>query len=190
MKRRQWLLASTRVAAAGMLCGAGMGAHGQPRYTVTTRQMQEAAAARFPLRYAVVDGLLALTLQAPQLRLLPERNRLGARMVVDAAGPALERSAAGTFDVDFALRYEPSDRSLRAHQLRVNSLGLSGLPPGPAALLEAYGPTLASQALQDVVLHRLTAQDLALPEGMGLEPGTITVTATGLDIGFVTKPLR
>lgn len=169
--------------------GAVPTARAQPSYTVTSQQLQEAVAERFPMRYPV-GGLLNLDLQAPHLRLLPEQNRLGAEMVVDAAGPALARSSTGNFDVDFALRYEASDQSIRAHQLRVNALRLSGLPPGPAALLQAYGPGLAEQALYEVVVHKLRPQDLMLADGLGMEPGKITVTARGLLIGFVPKKPR
>ncbi len=181
MKRRQWLLS---LPAALVLAAAS--AHAQPSYTVTSAQLQQAVAGKFPMRYPV-GGLLELTLQPPRLRLLPEQNRLGTVMVVDAAGPALSRSGSGNFDVDFALRYEASDQSIRAHQLKVNTLSLSGLPPGPAALLQAYGPALAQQSLLEVVLHKLQPKDLMLADGLGMEPGAITVTAKGLVIGFVPK---
>lgn len=181
MKRRQWLM-SLPIA----LALAAATAQAQPSYTVTSAQLQQAVAGKFPMRYPV-GGLLELTLQAPRLRLLPEQNRLSSQMVVDAAGPALSRSGTGNFDVDFALRYEPSDQSIRAHQLKVNTLSLSGLPPGPSALLQAYGPALAEQALLEVVLHKLRPQDLMLADGLGLQPGAITVTARGLVIGFVPK---
>lgn len=187
MKRRLLLTVATWLALTGAACSAAPGAHGQPGYKVSAEQLQQAVAQRFPMQYPV-NGLLDLKVQAP--RLLPELNRLGAEMVVDAAGPALRNSYTGSFDVDFALRYEASDQSIRAHQLRVNSLRLSGLPPGPSALIEAYGPSLAEQTLQEVVVHRLRPQDLALADTMGLQPGTITVTATGLTIGFVTKQPR
>lgn len=187
MKRRLLLTVATWLALGGAACSAAPGAHGQPSYKVSAEQLQQAVAQRFPMQYPV-GGLLDLKVQAPRLRLLPELNRLGAEMVVDAAGPALRNSYTGSFDVDFALRYEASDQSIRAHQLRVNSLRLSGLPPGPSALIEAYGPSLAEQTLQEVVVHRLRPQDLALADGLGLQPGSITVTAEGLVIGFVTKP--
>ena len=77
-------------------------ARAQPKYTVSSEQLQEAVAQKFPMRYPV-GGLLDLTLQTPRLRLLPELNRLGTEMVVDAAGPALANSSTGIFDVDFAL---------------------------------------------------------------------------------------
>jgi hypothetical protein len=38
-------------------------------------------------------------------------------------------------------------------------------------------------------VHQLQPQDLALPNGLGMRPDTITVTETGLVIGFVPKPL-
>ncbi|WP_395056883.1 DUF1439 domain-containing protein [Polaromonas sp.] len=181
MKRRQWLLLLPTA-----FVVAATSAHAQPSYTVTSAQLQQAVAEKFPMRYPV-GGLLALTLQPPRLRLLPEQNRLGTVMVVDAAGPALSSSSSGNFDVDFALRYEASDQSIRAHKLKVNTLSLSGLPPGPAALLQAYGPSLAEQSLLEVVLHKLQPKDLMLADGLGLEPGAITVTARGLVIGFVPK---
>jgi hypothetical protein len=170
----------------GALASAAAGAASQPSYKVSVGQMQQALAQRFPRRYPLA-GLLDLNVQAPRLRLLPEQNRLGTEMVVQAAGPALRRSYTGAFDLDFALRYEASDQSIRAHQLHVNSLRFADLPPRPAELLDAYGPALAEQTLQEVVLHTLRPQDLALADVMGLQPGSITVTAQGLTIGFVAK---
>ena len=161
--------------------------HAQPTYKVSAEQLQLALSRRFPRGYSV-GSLFDLTLQPPRLRFMPAQNRMGAELTVEAAGPALRRSSAGLFDLDFALRYEASDLSIRAAQLQVNALRFDDLPPGPAALLSAYGPALAEQALQDVVLHQLKSQDLALPDSMGLQPGSITVTSNGLFIGFVPKP--
>ena len=157
-----------------------------PHFTVSAEQLQRAVAQRFPLRYPV-PGLLNLDVQVPQLRLLPAQNRLGAEMVVDAAGPALQRSHQGTLDVEFALRYEATDRTVRAHQLRVKRLQFPTLQPGVVALLNTYGPALAQQSLLEVVLHQLSPQDLALPDGLGMQPGSLTVTREGLVIGFVPK---
>lgn len=51
-----------------------------------------------------------------QLSLLPDQNRLSTEMAVNAASPALQRNHQGTLEVEFALRYEASDRTVRAHQ--------------------------------------------------------------------------
>lgn len=161
----------------------------QPSYKISAEQLQQAARQRFPLRHQV-EGLLNFDVQEPRLRLLPEQNRIASDMVVDVAGPALRRSYTGALELDFELRYEPADQSIRAHRLRVHSLRLSGLPARTAEMLEAYGPKLAEQALHEVVLHRLRPQDLALADAMGLQPGVITVTPQGLVIGFETKQAR
>ena len=51
------------------------------------------------------------------------------------------------------------------------------------------GEWLAERVLLEVVVHRMRPQDLALPDGLGMQPGSITVTDEGLTIGFVPKPL-
>lgn len=160
----------------------------KPHYTVSAEQLQRSVAQRFPLRYPV-PGVLNLDLQVPLLRLLPEQNRVSAEMVVDAAGPALERSHKGSFEISFALRYEASDRTIRAHQLRFKRLQFPTLQPGVVDMLNTYGPVMAQQSLLEVVLHQLRPQDLALADVMGMQPGSITVTEAGLVIGFVLKPL-
>lgn len=188
MNRRRMLILPAALLA---VCAGPSGARaaGQPGYTVTLRQIEEAVAGRFPLRYPV-GGLLSLGLLTPRLQLLPALNRLGADLEVEAAGPALDRRYSGSFALDFALRYEATDRTLRAHRLRVQALRFPDLPPGPSALLDTYGPALAAQALDDAVLHTLRKQDLALPDAMGLQPGSITVTPRGLAIAFVPAVLK
>ncbi|SFU70234.1 hypothetical protein SAMN05216350_10431 [Polaromonas sp. YR568] len=192
MKRRLLLAASlatsTRLALGGAAYFALFATHSQPSYTVTTAQLQDAIAKRFPLRKRA-EGILDITVQAPQLRMLTAQNRLGAVMAVEAGGPVLRRAYPGTFDLDFALRYEASDMTIRAHELRVNALQFDGLPPQASMLLGSYGPQLAEQALQGAVLHTLKPQDLALPDSMGVQPSTITVTDKGLVIAFVNKPV-
>ena len=157
-----------------------------PQYKVSAATLQAAVAQRFPQRYPV-PGVLNLDVQEPTVRLLPALNRLNAQMVVVAAGPALNRSHQGTLDVEFGLRYEAADRTVRAHQLRLVRLQFPTLQPGVVAMLNTYGPALAAQTLQEVVLHTLRVQDLALPDGLGMQPGSITVTGDGLTIGFVPK---
>lgn len=189
LHRRRFLntaSSSLALGGAGWLLLVARGARAQPRYTVPLAQLQDMAAQRFP-RSVPVQGLLDLTLQAPALRLLPEVNRLGAAMVVDAAGPALRRSHAGLFDVEFALRYEASDRTLRAHQIRLGRLDFPTLKPAVVQLLNTYAPALAEQSLREVTLHQLRPQDTAVLDGLGLQPGPITVTAEGLTVAFVGK---
>ncbi len=186
--RRRFLSTTTRSLALGSVAlFIGCGAVAQPSYTVPLSQLQEMVATKFP-RSVPVQGLFDLNLQAPQLRLLPDVNRLGAAMGVEVAGAALRRAHAGSFDVEFALRYEPSDRTLRAHQIKLGRLEFPTLRPAVTELINAYGPVLAEQSLREVTLHQLRPQDTAVFDGLGLQPGPITVTAKGLEVAFVRKP--
>ncbi|MDB5847836.1 MAG: hypothetical protein JWP29_1588 [Rhodoferax sp.] len=188
MHRRHFLNRLTRPLAGLTLAAAGFvpTAQAQPRFTVSAAQMQAAMAGKFPLRYPIA-GLFDLALQPPALRLLPADNRIHADIPVEAAGQALRRSYSGKLDLDFALRYEPSDRTLRAYEIKVNTLRFPGLRAEVSEMLDTYAPVLAAQALQEVVLHQLTDKDLALADGLGMEPGKITVTADGLVIQMKNK---
>lgn len=158
----------------------------QPRFTVTADQLQQVVAKRFPMRYPVA-GLLDLVVQAPEIQLLPEKNRLSATMAVEASGVALNRKQAGTFEVEFALRYEASDRTLRATALRFKRLTFPGLRPEASEMLNLYGQALSEKALLEVALHQLRPQDLAMADALGMQPGNITVTDKGLVFDFVAK---
>jgi hypothetical protein len=162
---------------------------GPASYRVSAAQLEQALARRFPLRHSL-RGLLSLELAPPRLRLLPQANRIGTEFSLVAGGPALRRELQGVFDLDFGLRYEPLDQTIRAQQPRVNLLQLGGLPRELADVLVAYGPALAEHALHDMVLHRVPSKDLALADAMGLRPGEITVDPGGLVIHFVPKPAR
>lgn len=157
-----------------------------PHFKVSAAQLQAAVAQRLPLRHPIA-GLLNLDAQVPTLHLLPVVDRLSAEMVVEAAGPALNRSHQGTLEVEFGLRYEATDRTVRAHALRCRRLQFPSLQPNVVALLSGYGAALADGTLLEVVLHRLRPQDLALTDALGMQPGSMTVTNEGLTIGFVPK---
>ncbi len=150
-----------------------------PRLTVPLDLLQTEVAKRFPLRYPVA-GLANLDLATPRLALLPEQNRLRAQMPVTATGVAIAAIQQGSFTVDFALRYEHADRSLRAHQLKVYRFRFPDLPVEAVDMLNAYAPPLAEQTLREVVLYQLPQKEAAMADLLGLRPGRITVTSQGL----------
>lgn len=175
-------------APAGLLALVGC-ASARTQYTVSLAQLQHAVAPRFPRSYPL-GGVLELQLQEPRLSLHPERERIQAVMPMEAAGALLQqRRYDGVLDVDFALRYEPSDRTLRATNLTVNALRVQGLAEPWAGLLERSGAQLAAQSLREVVLHQLRAQDLATLDGLGLQPGAIRITPKGLVVALEPRPL-
>jgi hypothetical protein len=54
-------------------------------------------------------------------------------------------------------------------------------------MLNVYGQTLSEKALLEVVIHTLKPQDLGMADGLGVQPGSITVTEKGLVVDFVSK---
>lgn len=161
----------------------------RPHHRISGAQLQQAVAKRFPVRFPL-GGLAELTVATPRLRLLPLENRLAAQVTVDAAGPVLRRGYSGGFDIAFALRYEASDATIRAHQLEVLDVHLPDVPRRTSELLQGTLPAVAQEAMGDAVLHQLRPQDLALADTMGLEPDTLVVTGEGVTVYFAPKKRR
>lgn len=185
--RRAWLarMAAAAGGAALALAGAmparaGLGRSG---YTVSLAELLALLGERFPQRYPLA-GLAELELRAPALALRPETNRLRARLPALLSGALVGTPREGVLEVEFGLRYAAPDRSLRAHGITLVALEIEGLESAAAALLQAWAPRLARRALGEVVLHRLAEKDLALLDGLGLQPGAITVTPQGLRVAL------
>lgn len=177
--------ASALVAAAlAPLLLPGCASAAAPRYTVSLAELQQALAGRFPRRYPLA-GVLELQLLTPRLALRPERDQLNALIDVQTSGLLLQgRQPQGVLDLDFGLRYEASDRTIRTERLQVNALAVQGLPPALSELLARQGARLAQQALDGLALHQLRPGDLALADGLGLQPERIRVTPSGLAVDF------
>lgn len=158
----------------------------RPRHKIAAAQLYEALSARFPLRLGAA-GLLQLQISAPQLLLLPARSKIGATLQAQASGPALRRAEAGEADLVFSLRYANEDRTIRAYQPEIIDLRLPGMPPDGVQRLKALLPAFTRDAVGEVVLHRLTPRELALPDTMGFAPEKLTVVEDGVLIEFGPK---
>ena len=180
--RRRLLLCSTLCITIG-LAGCSLA----PRsYTLSQDELQTMVAKAFPRQYPLL-GLVTLNVNAPALGLKPEINRINATMTAQLSGKVLRHSLDGAMDLDFALRYEPKDHTLRATQVQVNSLMMTGLPDAMTAMLQAYAPRAAEQAMNEVVVHTLRDEDLAKLDKVVRLPASFTVTQDGLRIDFEDK---
>jgi hypothetical protein len=161
----------------------------RPRHKIAAAQLHDALSKRFPLRFALA-GVLELEVSAPALLLRPSTNQLGASLVAQATGPALRRPQAGELDVVFSLRFEPADRTLRAHRPDLLGLRLPGLSAEGVQAFRRLWPALTREAMGEIVLHRFSDRDLALPDTMGFEPEKLTVRDDGLLVVFAPKARR
>jgi hypothetical protein len=161
----------------------------RPHLKISAGELHKALSARFPVRIGL-PGLLELQVSAPRLHLLPARNELGATLLAQAGGPALRPVPPGEVDVMFGLRYEPSDQTLRAHDMEIVDLRLPGLPAETIQALRGLLPALARDGVGEVVLHRFSMRELALADIMGFEPEKVTVADDGLVVEFAPKQRR
>lgn len=161
----------------------------RPRIKLSAAQLYEALSARFPVRFGI-PGLAQLQVSAPGLLLLPARNKLGASLHAEASGSAAEGVPAGIVDLVFALRYEGQDRSIRAYEPEVVRVDWPELTPEARQAVQVILPGMAREVAAELVLHRFTSSELALPDTMGFEPGTLTVADDGVLVEFREKRRR
>lgn len=156
------------------------------KISVTQAQLEQGLQGHFPKQFPIA-GLLQMDMQQPQLQLQPASNQLQTTLHITLSGPALRQSFAGQMQLRFGLYYAAQDRSVRAHRVEVLSLQLPDANPAIADMVQTYGLRLAEQALQGFSLYTVKAEDLELADSLGLQPGAITVTETGLDVAIESK---
>lgn len=161
----------------------------RPRHKISAGQLHDALSARFPVRLRIAT-LLELQVSAPRLLLLPARNQLGAGLLAQVSGLQLQPVPDGELDVLFSLRYEASDRTVRAHGLEIRDVRWPALSASALESLQRALPTITREAVGEIVLHTFSPGELALADTMGFEPEKLTVVDDGLVISFGPKPRR
>ena len=159
--------------------------------TLTEAELQAQLALRFPVQRSVLD-LVDLQLSEPLLQLDAASNRLATELSLRAVERRLDgRSLRGRLALDYALRFEPADASVRLVRPRVRSLQFDELPEGwsrRAAVLQRSGIALAERLLDDLVLYRVPEKRLRALTAAGYRPGSLRVTPDGLEIGIEPLP--
>ena len=176
MNRRAVLLAAWLLAGCAGLV---------PRSIVLSEpDLQAQLARRFPLQRSLLDSF-DLELSDPQLRLDPQANRLSTELTLRGGDRRSGRSLQGRLALDYGLRYEPSDGSVRLVQPRVQSLQFDdapGLSSRRGESVQRIGIALAERLLDDLVLYRVPEARLQALRSAGYRPGTLQLTPAGLEI--------
>lgn len=193
MNRRGWLLSTVAaigapVASAALLLS---GCAAVPRsITLSEAELQAQLTRRFPLHKSVLE-LVDLQLSDPLLRLDAASNRLATELTLRGVERRSGRSLQGRLALDYALRFEPADNSVRLDQPRVRSLQLDPAPATPsrrAEMLQQMGIALAERALDDLVLYQVPDARLRALRAAGYRPGALRVTPAGLEITIEPLP--
>lgn len=162
---------------------------GAPRtVTITQAQLERAIAKQFP--FNGYGEFFDVQVTRPQVLLLPQDNRIGTEMDVVIAPRLLAQPLKGRLAIDSALRFEPSDNSVRLAAPRVRRLDLDGLPAGTGdgpLNLNRLGAYLLEQVLRDATIYRFKADELARA-GVRLAPGEFRVTNGGVLLTLTPAP--
>ena len=159
----------------------GFAAPGSKTVTIPQEQLQEKIGKRFPYQQKLAD-VLDLKIMSPRLALLPDTNRIGTELDLNLLERIGGRSYTGTMALDYGLRFERSDNTVRMTGVRVNSVRLNDVPEPFNGAISRHMPRMAEQLLSNYALHTFSEQDMSLVSGLGFEPGEIKVTPKGLRI--------
>lgn len=175
--RRTWAASALLLIA---LSGCGVMQPGPRQIDISEAQLLSRIASQFPVKQRQL-ALFDVTLEQPRLRLLPEENRVATEMTY-AVGVAMTGVAPvkGQLELSYGLRYEPSDSTVRLHQVRVERLGVDGLSASQAAQVKKIGGLMAEDLLKEAVVHRVKPEDLQSLSGRGYKPGMLKVVPGGL----------
>ena len=180
MPCRRYLVACLLVA----LCLGGCAGLGLPRVvTLTQQQLQAVIERQFPRQQRVLE-VIDIDVARPALRLLPERNRIATDLDLSATERLGGRTVRGSLTLDYALRYEASDASIRLAQVHVGAamLDFGNGPMAPSAARVAG--LLAEHLLDDLALYHADPERLRLLQRAGITAAQIAITAGGIELRF------
>jgi hypothetical protein len=163
-----------------LLAGCAIG----PRDITLSEAELQALIERHVAKEHRVAEVIDLTLQRPQIRLLPERNRIASALDVTALERISGRTLRGSLSAEHTLRYEPADTTLRIAQLRVQDFKLdlgAGALTGTAARLSTV---FVERALEDAVVWRASASQREALHRAGVQRADIQVTSRGVEVRF------
>jgi hypothetical protein len=149
-------------------------------YTFSEAELSDLLAKHFPTTQRVAE-IADVTVSSPRLWLIPDHNRLGASFDLGAVDRIFRKSVQGKLALDSALRFEPSDDSIRLSQVNVQQLQLDNSVLSGSLPAQRLGGLVAERMLEGLAVYHLKpAQAQALHES-GLKPD-LNITSRGLEL--------
>lgn len=136
-------------------------------------------ARQFPMERKVLE-VIDLDITNPQLTLIPQGNRVGTELDVAAVDRLFGNSATAHVKLDYGLRFQPSDHTIRMTQVRVRELTLASGSSNLHGAAQRIGGLVAEGALENLVLYRMKPAQADEMDRLNLVASPITVTPQGL----------
>lgn len=183
-RRSVALLCSSAVAALAAVVAVGCAGFGAAAtVTLHADDIQALLQKSFPRERRLLDAV-DVSIAAPRTRLLPDSNRIGAVLDVQARERIFGGSWSGRLDFDAALRWDAAEQSVRLTQVRVQDLMLTSAGNATRSSTERLGAAVAERMLEDLSLYRLKPERAAQLQQKGYAPSAVTVTSRGVEITF------
>ena len=180
-------------AIAGALCAGVLGVLsgcasliGTHDVDISESQLNLLLARQFPMERKVLE-VIDLNISNPLIQLIPESNRVGTELDVTALDRLFGSSAMGHVKLDYGLRFQPSDHTIRMTQVRVRELTLSSGSNSLRGAAQRIGGLVAENALENLVLYRMKPAQADEMDRLNLVASPITVTARGLHMTVSPK---
>jgi hypothetical protein len=189
-RRRGWVASVVVVMLTAALLMVGCAALFGPRdVEVSQAQLQQAVERRFPIERRYLE-LLDVTVAAPRVLLRPEANRIATEFEVLVSDRVFHGQHRGTIVLNYGLRFEPSDNSVRLTNVRIDRFDIDGVSALLRQQLDRVGVMLAEQTLNERPIYTLRPKDVEAVQGHGYRPGDIRVTSSGLIISLLPDTPR
>lgn len=180
-------------AAAGALCAGVLGLLsgcasliGSHDVDISESQLTLLLARQFPMDRQVLE-VIDLNIANPVLTLLPQANRIGTELDVAAADRLFGSSAMGHVKLDYGLRFQSADHTIRMTQVRVRELTLSSGSSSLRGAAQRIGGLVAENVLENLVVYRMKPAQADEMDRLNLVASPIAVTPHGLHMSISPK---
>jgi hypothetical protein len=182
--RRRFGLSLGGAVLAGLVGCSGFGVPSS--VSISESELALLLARQFPMERKVME-VIDLQVTNPQLRLLPEQNRIASEFDLLAVERLLGSRSQGHVVLDYALRFEPSDHTLRLTQVHVRDLRLESGPNALHGAAQRIGTLMAEELIENLPVYKMKQSQVDRMEQLDLTPGPITVTPRGIQMAIVPK---
>ncbi len=146
---------------------------------ISESQLGVLMARQFPMERKVME-VIDLNITNPVLTLIPQSNRVATELDVTAVDRVFGSTALGHVRLDYGLRFQPSDHTIRMTEVRVRDLTLSSGSSNLHGTAQRIGGLVAENALENLVLYRMKPAQADEMDRLNLVASPITVTPLGL----------
>ena len=153
---------------------------------ISESQLTLLLARQFPMERKVLE-VIDLAITNPVLTLIPQGNRVGTELDVAAVDRLFGNSATAHVKLDYGLRFEASDHTIRMTQVRVRELTLASGSSNLHGAAQRIGGLVAEGALENLVIYRMKPTQADEMDRLNLVASPITVTPQGLHMTVSPK---